>query len=244
MVVTGGSRGIGAAVCRLAAARGYGVIVNFAADRSGALEVVDSIQRQGGKAFAYQADVSIEDQVVSLFAAALRAFGRIDCLVNNAGVTGPISRLEDLSTAVLRRVVDVNVLGTIFCCREAVRLMSTRRGGQGGTIVNLSSRSAQRGGAGEWVHYAATKGALETLTLGLAQEVAAEGIRVNAVAPGLINTGLHEAAGDPERVARMAGSIPMGRAGSAQEVAEAVVWLASPAASYVTGTVMQVAGGR
>ncbi|HZH28546.1 MAG TPA: SDR family oxidoreductase [Azospirillaceae bacterium] len=242
-VVTGGSRGIGAAVSRVAASRGYAVVVNYAADAEAASRVVADIERAGGRAIAVQADVSQEAGVRHLFAEA-DGLGPLVALVNNGGITGPITRVDELAPEDLARVLAVNVAGPFLCAREAIRRMSTRRGGTGGVIVNVSSIAARLGGAGEWVHYAASKGAIDTFTAGLAREVAAEGIRVNAVAPGLIDTEIHAAAGAPDRLERLAPSVPMGRAGTVEEVAETVMWLLSPAASYVTGAVVPVSGGR
>jgi NAD(P)-dependent dehydrogenase (short-subunit alcohol dehydrogenase family) len=244
LVVTGGGRGIGAAVCTLAAARGYDVVVNYTADRAAAGKVVAGIEAAGGRAAAVGADVSDEADVARLFEAAV-ARGRLAGVVCNAGITGNTpGRLDQQDVTVLRRVLEVNVTGVFLCAREAVRLMSTRYGGSGGSIVAVSSRAAQRGSPGEWVHYAASKAAVETMMYGLAQEVAREGIRVNTVSPGLVETDLHANAGMPDRPARMAPGIPMGRAGEPVEVAEAVLWLLSGAASYVTGSVLAVSGGR
>ncbi len=243
-LITGGGRGIGAAVAALAAARGYAVGVNYSTDEAGANAVVESILNAGGQAAVFRADVSREADVLELFTQVEADLGPITALVNNAGITGPLKRLADLEVADMTRVFEINVFGTMLCSREAVRRMSMARGGRGGAIVNISSRAAQIGGAGEWVHYAATKGAVDTFTLGLAREVASDGIRVNAVAPGLIDTGIHAAAGVPDRIARMAPSIPMGRAGSIEEVAHAVVWLLSGEASYITGAVLPIGGGR
>jgi NAD(P)-dependent dehydrogenase (short-subunit alcohol dehydrogenase family) len=244
LIVTGASRGIGAATARLASARGYLVAVNFSADEAGAKAVVREIAAAGGRATAIRADISSEHDVLRLFDTAERELGRIGGLVNNAGVTGGVTRVAELRLEALQRVFAVNVIGAILCAREAVKRMSTRNGGGGGAIVNISSLAARIGGAGEWVHYAASKGAVETFTIGLAREVATEGIRVNAVAPGLIATELHARAGVPDRVERMKSSIPMQRAGSAEEVAEGVLWLLSPAASYVTGEILAIGGGR
>jgi NAD(P)-dependent dehydrogenase (short-subunit alcohol dehydrogenase family) len=243
-IVTGGGRGIGAAVARVLAADGYTVVVNYASDAASAASVVASIEAEAGHALAVQGDVAQEADVMRLFREADDRFGRLDVLVNNGGITGGFSRVEAITVSTLQQVIGVNLIGTFLCCREAVRRMSTKHGGRGGAIVNLSSRAAQLGGPGEWVHYAASKGAVDTLTIGLAREVGLEGIRVNAVAPGLIETELHAAAGAPDRVARLAGTVPIGRAGTAHEVAEAVRWLASPAAAYVTGTIVAVSGGR
>ena len=244
MIITGGSRGIGAATALMAAARGYAVVVNYVADTAAARRVVDEVMRAGGRAIAVQGDVANEQDVIQLFATADHELGPLAALVNNAGVTGGFSRVDELRMETLSRVLAVNVSGAFICAREAIRRMSTRHGGRGGTIINVSSRAAQLGSPGEWVHYAASKGALDTLTIGLAREVAREGIRVNGVALGLIDTELHAAAGAPDRVERMAPTVPAGRAGTPAEVAEAVLWLASPAASYVTGAILSVAGGR
>jgi NAD(P)-dependent dehydrogenase (short-subunit alcohol dehydrogenase family) len=244
VIVTGASRGIGAAVATLAGGAGYAVAVNFATSEADAAKVVDAIMAAGGRAVAIQADVSREAEIIRLFERAERDLGPIKGLVNNAGVTGGFARVEDVSSAALANVFAVNVSGTILCSREAVRRISTRLGGTGGAIVNISSRAAHTGAAGEWVHYAASKGAIDSFTIGLAREVATEGIRVNAVAPGLVDTGLHAANGEPGRLQRLMGTIPMGRAGAPREVAEGVLWLLSPAASYTTGAILEIGGGR
>ncbi|HKN02124.1 MAG TPA: SDR family oxidoreductase [Candidatus Binataceae bacterium] len=244
MIVTGASRGIGAAIARIAATRGYAVAVNYASDAAAAQRVIDEIRHQGGRAIAIQGDVSNEEDVVRLFEISDRELGPLGILLNNAGITGGFARIAEISGDTLSRVLAINIAGAFLCAREAVRRLSTRHGGHGGSIINISSRAAQLGGAGEWVHYAASKGAIDTLTVGLAREVASEGIRVNAVAPGLIETELHAAAGAPDRMARLAPTVPIGRAGQAEEVAECVLWLASSAASYVTGSIVPVSGGR
>ena len=243
-IVTGSGRGIGAAIAKGLAKDGYAVAVNYINDEAAASQVISEIKSAGGTAFAIQADVSKDADVVRLFDAVDRILGTLTALINNGGVTGKFGRLEELSAATLERVFSINVIGTFLCCREAVRRMSKRRGGSGGNIVNISSRAAQIGGAGEWIHYAASKGAIDTLTIGLAREVAAEGIRVNAVAPGLIDTELHAAAGIPDRMQRLAPTVPMGRAGTADEVAGCVRFLLSPAAAYVTAAILPVSGGR
>jgi NAD(P)-dependent dehydrogenase (short-subunit alcohol dehydrogenase family) len=244
LIVTGASRGIGAAIATLAGQRGYAVAVNFALSEAEAQKVVSEILAAGGRAAAIQADVAREAEIVRLFEIAERELGPIKALVNNAGVTGGFARVEDVSAKAVDDVFAVNVRGTILCSREAVRRMSTRRGGSGGAIVNISSRAAHTGAAGEWVHYAASKGAIDSFTIGLSREVATESIRVNAVAPGLIDTELHAANGEPGRLQRLMPSIPMQRAGLPQEVAEGVLWLLSPAASYTTGAILEVGGGR
>ncbi|WP_020669311.1 SDR family oxidoreductase [Amycolatopsis nigrescens] len=244
LIVTGGSRGIGAAVCTLAAHHGYDVVVNYRNDADAASAVVDYAKSCGRRALAVRADVSDEDEVRGMFETA-SALGPITNLVNNAGITGfSPGRLDEQTVTGVRRVFDVNVTGVFLCAREAVKRMSTRYGGGGGSIVNVSSTAARLGSAGEWVHYAASKAAVETMTLGLAQEVAAERIRVNAVAPGMVETQLHAEAGLHDRLERLAPSIPLGRPAQPEEIAEAVLWLLSPAASYATGAVLPIGGGR
>ncbi len=243
-LVTGASRGIGAQIAQRLAADGYAVAVNYSSDRAGAEQVVQNIVAAGGTACALRADLARPDEVLALFNAVDAQLGPLAVLVNNGGMTGGFARVEEIEAELLTQVFAVNVIGAFICCREAVRRMSSRHGGHGGVIVNISSRAGELGGAGEWVHYAASKGALDTLTKGLAKEVALEGIRVNAIAPGLIETQLHAAAGEPGRTARMAASVPLGRAGLPQEIAQCVAWLVSPAASYVTGAIVPVSGGR
>jgi NAD(P)-dependent dehydrogenase (short-subunit alcohol dehydrogenase family) len=244
VIITGASRGIGAATAKLAAARGFSVAVNFATSRAEAAAIAEEIIAAGGRACPIQADVAREEDVIRLFETVERELGPIKALVNNAAITGGFSRVESVSAKTLKQVMAVNVTGAFLCAREAVRRMSTLRGGAGGAIVNISSRAARIGSAGEWVHYAASKGAIDSFTIGLAREVATEGIRVNAVAPGLIDTGLHAANGAPDRLSRLTSTIPMQRPGTALEVAEAVLWLLSPAASYTTGAILEVGGGR
>jgi NAD(P)-dependent dehydrogenase (short-subunit alcohol dehydrogenase family) len=244
LIVTGASRGIGAAVAMLAGERGYAVAVNFATSEAEANRVVNEIVAAGGRGVAIQGDVSNEEQIVRMFEIAERELGPITALVNNAGITGGFARVEEVTSAAIANVMAVNVAGTILCSREAVRRMSTRRGGTGGAIVNISSIAARTGAAGEWVHYAASKGAVESFTIGLAREVATEGIRVNAVAPGLVETGLHAASGEPGRLQRLMGTIPMGRAGMPREIAEGVLWLLSAGASFTTGATLEIGGGR
>jgi NAD(P)-dependent dehydrogenase (short-subunit alcohol dehydrogenase family) len=244
LIVTGASRGIGAAVARLAGARGWAVAVNFSTGENEAQNVVAEIIANGGRATAIRADISREADIVRMFETAERELGPIKGLVNNAAITGGFARVENVSAEAIEKVLAVNVTGSILCAREAVRRMSTKRGGTGGVIVNISSRAAETGSPGEWVHYAASKGAIDSFTVGLAREVATEGIRVNAVAPGLVETGLHAANGEPGRLQRLMPSIPMQRAGQPNEVAEGVVWLLSPAASYTTGAILPIGGGR
>jgi NAD(P)-dependent dehydrogenase (short-subunit alcohol dehydrogenase family) len=243
-IVTGGSRGIGAAIAKLLGASGYNVAVNYAKDEAAARDVLAYLTSAGSKAVAIQGDVSREADVMRLFEIAERELGPIRALVNNAAITGGFARVESIESAALAQMLAVNVGGTILCAREAIRRMSTRKGGSGGAIVNISSLAARTGSAGEWVHYAASKGAVNTFTIGLAREVAAEGIRVNAVAPGLVDTGLHAANGEPGRIARLNPSTPMQRAGTPEEIAQGVLWLLSDAASYTTGTILEIGGGR
>jgi len=243
LIVTGGSRGIGAAVARLGARRGYAVVVNYTADEAAAQATVRAIREAGGTAEAIRGDVADEADVRALFDAAER-LGPLSALVNSAGIIGPYGRLDAADAAGVRRLMDINVVGTILCCQEAVRRLSTRHGGPGGAIVNLSSIAADLGAANEYVAYAASKGAVDSLTIGLAREVAREGIRVNAVRPGLIDTDIQVIPGVGNRLDTLAPASPMGRAGTVDEVAELVLWLLSDAASYVTGALMNVSGGR
>jgi NAD(P)-dependent dehydrogenase (short-subunit alcohol dehydrogenase family) len=244
VIITGASRGIGAATARLLGAQGYPVAVNFVKNEDAAAAVVHDIVSEGGRAIAIRADVSRESEIVNLFQTSDRELGPLGSLVNNAAITGGFARVEDLKAAALAEVLSINIAGAMLCAREAVRRMSTASGGSGGSIVNISSIAARAGSAGEWVHYAASKGALNSFTVGLAREVAMQGIRVNAVAPGLIETDLHADNGAPDRLQRLNSSIPMRRPGTAAEVAEAVAWFLSPAASYVTGSILEVGGGR
>lgn len=244
VLVTGGSRGIGAATATLAAAHGWSVAVNYAADAGAAQQVVQAVEAAGRRAIAVQADVSDEQQVLRMFGEIDARLGRVTDLVNNAGVVDVSERVEQMSGARLQRIFGINVIGSFLCAREAVRRMSTRHGGPGGAIVNVSSAAARLGSPNEYVDYAAAKGAIDVFTIGLAKEVAPDGIRVNAVRPGLIDTGIHASGGNPDRVQRLAHQVPMQRGGSADEVAQAIVWLLSPQASYTTMSLLDVSGGR
>jgi NAD(P)-dependent dehydrogenase (short-subunit alcohol dehydrogenase family) len=244
ILVTGASRGIGAACARLAFARGYRVCVNYRSDTDAANGIVRAIEDAGGAAFAVQADVAREAEVVRMFAEIDTRFGRLDALVNNAGILARQMRVEQMDAARIERIFATNVTGSFLCAREAVRRMSTAHGGRGGAIVNVSSRAGVLGASGEYVDYAASKAALDVLTIGLAKEVAAEGIRVNGVRPGLIDTAMHASGGEAGRVERLKTSVPMGRGGEADEVARAVLWLLSDEASYTTGSFIDVSGGR
>ncbi|MBU3739180.1 MAG: SDR family oxidoreductase [Rhodoferax sp.] len=244
LLVTGGSRGIGAATALLAAEAGYAVAVNYSRSSLAADEVVRQIRAAGGQAMAAQADVARESDVLAMFERIDARLGRLDALVNNAGIVDQARRVDQMELDRLRRMFDTNILGSFLCAREAVRRMSPRHGGHGGAIVNLSSAAARIGSPGQYVDYAASKGAIDTFTLGLAREVAAEGIRVNAVRPGIIDTEIHASGGQPDRARELAPQVPMRRAGSAQEVARTIVWLLSPEASYTTGALIDVSGGR
>jgi NAD(P)-dependent dehydrogenase (short-subunit alcohol dehydrogenase family) len=244
MLITGASRGIGAATARLAAARGYALCLNYHQQQAAADALVAEIIQGGGQAIAVQADVADERQVLQLFAQLDRHFGRLDALVNNAGMLETQMCLEQMDLGRWQRVFATNVFGSFLCAREAIKRMSSAHGGQGGSIVNLSSAAARLGAPGEYIDYAAAKGAIDSMTLGLAKEVAAEGIRVNAVRPGVIDTEIHASGGEPARVARVSRSVPMGRGGLAEEVAEAILWLASEQASYTSGALLDVSGGR
>jgi len=242
-IVTGGSRGIGAATSLLLAKAGYLVVVNYVSNAAAAKAVVTQIEQAGGKAMAIKGDVASEKDILALFKAADR-LGQLKVLVNNAGIIDLKARVDEMSAERLARMFAINITGSFLCAREAVKRMSTRHGGSGGAIVNLSSAAATLGAPGWFVDYAASKGAIDTFTIGLAREVAAEGIRVNAVRPGIIDTDIHASGGEPDRVAQMRSQIPMQREGTSLEVAEAIVWLASDKASYVTGTCLGVSGGR
>jgi NAD(P)-dependent dehydrogenase (short-subunit alcohol dehydrogenase family) len=244
MIVTGGSQGIGAAVARLGAARGYAVALTYQSNRALAEAVAADITVVGGQAIAVQAEMADEASILSLFRTVDETLGPVTVLVNNAGGPGPVCALDDVTSEILDQVLTVNVRAPFLLIREATARMATDKGGAGGCVVNVSSRASEIGGAGEWVHYAASKGALDSLTVGAARELARRGIRVNAVSPGLIETDLHARAGAPDRLTRLVGGVPMGRTGSAEEVAEAVLWLASDAASYITGAIVPVSGGR
>jgi NAD(P)-dependent dehydrogenase (short-subunit alcohol dehydrogenase family) len=244
LLVTGGGRGIGAATCILAAQKGWDVAVNYTANADAALQVVKQIQATGARAMAVQADVADEGQVLAMFKQVKAELGPLQGLVNNAGVIDVTARLDEMSMARWRRMFDVNVLGSMLCAREAVLQMSTKHGGQGGSIVNLSSAASRLGAAGQYLDYAAAKGAIDSLTLGLAKEVAGEGIRVNAVRPGLIDTEIHASGGLPNRVKELEHLVPAKRGGSAMEVAQAIVWLLSEEASYTTMSLIDVSGGR
>ncbi|WP_458095682.1 SDR family oxidoreductase [Roseomonas sp. WA12] len=244
VVITGSGRGIGAAAARLAARRGHAVLINYAEREDRAREVAEEIRTGGGRAALARADVSREEEVEAMFATADRELGPMTGLVNNAGITGPATRTEDYDAATIRRILDVNVTGTFLCTQAAVRRMSTKRGGAGGAIVNLSSVAATIGGGGQWTAYAAAKGAVNSLTVGLSKELAPEGIRVNAILPGLIDTEIHAAAGLGDRLAKIGPTIPMGRVGTAEECAEAILWLLSGEAAYMTGALIPITGGR
>jgi len=244
LLVTGGSRGIGAATARLAAARGWDVAVHYTRDAAAAEAVAADVRAVGRRAWVLRADVADDAQVVAMFRALDDAAGPLSGLVNNAGVVDVAARVDEMTAARWQRMFAINVFGTLSGCREAVRRMSTRHGGRGGAIVNLSSVAARLGAPGQYVDYAAAKGAIDALTLGLAREVAAEGVRVNAVRPGIIETGIHASGGQPDRARRLAPQVPMQRPGAAEEVAEAIVWLLSDAASYTTGSLLDVTGGR
>ncbi|MBY0531111.1 MAG: SDR family oxidoreductase [Xanthobacteraceae bacterium] len=243
LLVTGGSRGIGAATARLAARQGYDVAINYVGNEKAARKVVADIEKNNARGIAIKGDMASEADIKKMFEA-VDKLGKLTHVVNNAGIIGTSSKFADADADMMRRVVDVNVTGAMIVAREAVRRMSTARGGKGGAIVNLGSMASFLGAPGEFVWYAASKGAVDTLTIGLSKEVAGEGIRVNAVAPGLIDTDIHASAGQPDRVARMRAAIPMGRPGAAEEVADAILYLLSEQASYVTGTIVRISGGR
>jgi NAD(P)-dependent dehydrogenase (short-subunit alcohol dehydrogenase family) len=244
MIVTGGGRGIGAATARLAAKKGYAVCVNYLRDRTAAESVVHDIRSAEGRAIAVAGDVASEKDVLNLFQESDRSLGQLTALVNNAGIVERQSRVEAMDAARLQRMFATNVIGPFLCAREAIKRMSTKHGGKGGAIVNLSSGAARLGSPGEYVDYAASKGAIDTMTIGLAKELAADGIRVNCVRPGFVHTDIHAAGGEPDRIERLRDSIPMKRGGKPEEVARAILWLLSDEASYSTGAILDVTGGR
>jgi len=244
VLITGGSRGIGAKTALLAALKGWDVCISYRGRESEASDVVSEIQRNGGRALSIKADIGDEEDVISLFKRIDGEFGRLDALVNNAGIITPQSQLADMTAERIQKIFNINVVGSFICAREAIKRMSKSRGGGGGSIVNLSSAAARIGSPNEFIDYAASKGAIDTMTLGLSKEVAEDGIRVNAVRPGLIETELHGDAGDINRPEKLKQFIPMKRAGSAEEVAQSIVWLMSEEASYVNGALLDVAGGR
>ena len=244
MIITGGSRGIGAATAVLAAERGYDVAINFASNQAAADAIVKAVQAHGRRAIAVKGDVANEADMLELFDACDKQLGKLTCLVNNAGVVDMKSRFDEMSVARWKRMFDINVIGSFICAREAVKRMSTKHGGVGGTIINISSAAARIGAAGTYVDYAAAKGAIDVFTLGLAREVAGEGIRVNALRPGIIDTSIHATGGEPDKFKQSAGVVPMGRGGKPEEMAEAILWLASEQSSYSTGVVLDASGGR
>lgn len=244
ILITGGSRGVGAATARLAAARGYDVAISYVSNEAAALAVANDVKAAGRRTLAVRADSAEPEQVAALFAAIDREFGRIDVLVNNAGILGPQSRLEDLDFARMQRIFAVNAIGPMLCGQQAVKRMSQRHNGRGGVVINVSSGAARLGSPNEYIDYAASKGALETFTIGFAKEVARDGIRVNCIRPGHIYTDMHASGGEPGRVDRVKDSIPMGRGGQPEEVARAILWLASDEASFITGTFLDVTGGK
>ena len=244
VLITGASRGIGRAAALLAGRRGWSVGVNYVRDEAAALAVVKEIQRSGGKAVALHGDVAFEADVVGLFESAVKALGPLDGVVINAGVVAPPMRLADMGVERMKHIFEVNVLGAYVCAREAARRLSRSRGGKGGSIVLVSSAASRLGGAGSYVDYAGSKGAIDTLALGLSKELGPEGVRVNAIRPGLIETDIHASGGEPDRARRLGAATPLGRPGAADEVGEAIVWLLGDAASYVSGAILDVAGGR
>ena len=244
LLVTGGSRGIGAAVCRLAARQGWDVAVNYAANRAAADAIVSDVKAEGGNDIAIKGDVGSAQDIISMFQTVDKHFGRLDGLVNNAGIVDAQQRVDEMSVERLERMMRVNVSGSILCAAEAVRRMSSRHGGKGGAIVNISSMAAVLGSASQYVDYAASKAAIDTFTIGLSREVANEGVRVNAIRPGVIDTDIHASGGLPNRARDLAPSIPMQRPGTAEEIADAVLYLLSPTASYITGAILNVSGGR
>lgn len=244
MLITGASRGIGAATARLAAHQGYALCLNYHQREDAVKQVLEQVHAAGASAITVKADVANESQVLQMFEVIDREFGPLDVLVNNAGMLEQQMRLEQMDAARWTRVLGANVIGSFLCAREAIKRMSTQHGGQGGSIINLSSIAARLGAPGEYIDYAAAKGAIDSMTVGLAKEVAGEGIRVNAVRPGVIDTEIHASGGEPDRIERVKASVPMGRGGKAEEVAEAILWLASEHASYTTGALLDVSGGR